>query len=204
MPKPKEPRPELETIFFAHSDHWEAWLDEHHAAKPGLWVRFAKKASGIPTITYAEALEVALCYGWIDGLKKADSETHFVQKFVPRAKRSIWSKINRAKALALIKSGRMRPAGLAAIDAAKRDRRWHNAYDSPSNARVPKELHAALEKNPRAKAFFAGLDKVNRYSVVFRVQTATNPELRKKRVQQLVAMLAKREKIHPEFGKSST
>jgi uncharacterized protein YdeI (YjbR/CyaY-like superfamily) len=197
MPKAAKLAPELETIAFEHHAAWDAWLAQHHAAKPGVWIRFAKKASGLQTVTYQEALDVALCYGWIDGLKKGESETTFIQKFVPRTKKSIWSKINRAKALALIKSGRMQPAGHEAVASAKRDRRWHAAYDSPSKATVPKDLQAALDRNRHAKAFFATLNSQNRYAILFRLQTAANPELRKKRLQQFVAMLASHEKLHP-------
>ena len=195
---PKLPvRPELETIAFKDLKAWAAWLAAHHRTTPGVWIRMAKKGTGLPSVSYAEALEEALCYGWIDGLKKGESATTFIQKFVPRTSRSIWSKVNRAKAVALIKCGRMQPAGHEAIASAKRDRRWHAAYDPQSRATVPKDLQGALNKNARAKAFFATLDSQNRYAILFRTQTARKRETRAKRIQQFVAMLARHEKLHP-------
>ncbi|HXF26808.1 MAG TPA: YdeI/OmpD-associated family protein [Bryobacteraceae bacterium] len=148
-------------------------------------------------MSYAEALEVALCYGWIDGQKKGESENAWLQKFTPRAKKSIWSKINREKALALIESGKMKTAGLNALEHAKKDGSWEAAYDSQSGAAVPADLQAALDKNARAKAFFVTLDSHNRYAVLFRIQTAKKAETRAKRIQKFVEMLEKHEKLHP-------
>jgi len=146
---------------------------------------------------YAEALEVALCYGWIDGQMKSDSATAWLQKFTPRGKKSTWSKINRQKALALIESGKMKPAGLAEVQRAREDGRWEQAYDSPKSATVPEDLQAALNANARAKAFFATLNGASRYAILFRVQTAKKAETRAKRIQHFIQMLEKHEKLHP-------
>jgi len=147
-------------------------------------------------MTYLEGLNVALCYGWIDALKRPESESAWLQRFVPRRKGSLWSKINREKAVGLIERGEMRPAGLAEVERARSDGRWEAAYDSPSRATVPGELEAALQKNPAAKDFFANLDRVNRYAIIWRIQTAKNPETRARRVETLVRMLEKGEKLH--------
>ena len=196
MPGPPVKAP-LPVLRFRHQKAWAAWLDEHHADSQGIWLRMAKKASGKPTVVYAEALEVALCYGWIDGLAKSDGEEYYVQRFTPRAKRSIWSKRNRDKALALIASGEMKPAGVAEVERAKQDGRWDRAYDSPSRATVPVDLQAALDARPRANAFFKTLDSQNRYAVLFRIHNAKRPETRARRIQQFVEMLAKKQKIYP-------
>ena len=176
---------------------WERWLKRHHAAAAGVWIRMAKKASGIASIDHPAALEVALCYGWIDGQRKGDGEQYFLQRFTPRTPRSTWSKINRDKALKLIDEGRMQPAGLAEVERARADGRWDAAYDAQSIATVPPDLQAALDANRKAAAFFATLDSRNRYSVLFRTQGAKKAETRAKRIAQFVEMLAKGEKIHP-------
>ncbi len=188
---------DMPIVEFPHQKAWAAWLDKNHGKSRGVWLRLAKKASGIVSVTYAEALEVALCYGWIDGQKRSDSETAWLQKFTPRSKKSIWSKINRDKALALIKSGQMKPAGLAEVERAQEDGRWERAYDSPSRAAVPEDFQAALDANARAKAFFKTLNGANRYAVLFRIQTAKKAETRAKRIQQFIQMLEKHEKLHP-------
>jgi uncharacterized protein YdeI (YjbR/CyaY-like superfamily) len=188
---------DLSTKLFAQPDDWATWLDENHASSPGIWLRLAKKASGIQSITYAEALDVALCYGWIDGQKKSYDESSWLQKFTPRGAKSIWSKVNREKALSLIESGRMRPAGLAAIESARRDGRWDAAYDSQSVAGVPDDLQAELDRNPAAKAFFATLNSRNRYAILFRIQTAKKAETRAKRIQEFVGMLERHEMLYP-------
>jgi len=157
----------------------------------------AKKDSGIASVNHPEALEVALCYGWIDGQRKAEDDKYFLQRFTPRTLRSTWSKINRDKALKLIEEGRMQPAGLAEVDRARSDGRWDAAYDAQSVATVPPDLQAALNANPKAAAFFAKLDSRNRYAVLFRTQGAKKPETRARRIAQFVEMLAKGEKIHP-------
>jgi len=151
----------------------------------------------VQSLTYSEALEVALCYGWIDAQKKSESENTWLQKFTPRTKKSIWSRINREKALALIQAGEMKPAGLKAIESAKADGRWDAAYDSPSRATVPPDLQAALDRNARAKDFFATLDGANRYAVLFRIQTAKRADTRAKRIDRFIKMLENKEKLHP-------
>jgi uncharacterized protein YdeI (YjbR/CyaY-like superfamily) len=188
---------DLPIHLFEDSVSWEKWLAKNHAASSGIWMRFAKKDSGLRSVTYKESLEGALCYGWIDGQKRSESETTWLQKFVPRGKRSIWSKINRESAARLIESGRMKPAGLAAVECAKQDGRWASAYEGQKTATVPKDLQAALDGNAKAKAFFATLDSKNRYAVLFRIQTAKKPETRTRRIEQFVAMLARHQKLHP-------
>ena len=189
--------PALEPLLFSRQEEWAAWLRRNHDKSPGVWMRLAKKASGKGSVSYREALEAALCYGWIDARKKGESETTWLQKFTPRAAKSIWSKINREKALVLIKAGHMKPAGMAQIERAKKDGRWEAAYDSLSSATPPPELQAALDQNARAKAFYATLNCQNRYAMLFRIQTAKKPETRIKRIQQFVEMLEKNEKLHP-------
>ncbi len=188
---------DLPIMRFERQQDWKAWLDANHAASSGVWLRLAKKASGAPSVSYAEALEAALCYGWIDGQKQSYDTDSWLQKFTPRGAKSIWSKVNRAKALALIERGQMKPAGLAAIERARQDGRWEAAYDSPSGATVPSDLQAALDRNGRAKAFFATLDRRNRYAILFRIQTAKRAETRARRVQQFIQMLEQHETLHP-------
>jgi uncharacterized protein YdeI (YjbR/CyaY-like superfamily) len=188
---------DLPVIQFEDQQAWAAWLDENHATSAGLWLRLAKKASGIPSVSYDQALEVALCYGWIDGQKKSDDQTWWLQKFTPRGAKSIWSKVNRQKAQKLIESGRMKPAGLEAIERAKQDGRWDAAYDSPSSATVPDDFQAALDKNTQAKAFFATLNSANRYAILFRIQTAKKAETRARRIEQFIHMLENHEKLYP-------
>jgi uncharacterized protein YdeI (YjbR/CyaY-like superfamily) len=184
-------------ILFERPKDWADWLDQHHVASSGVWLRLAKKASALQSVTYAEAVEVALCYGWIDGQGKSYDESSWLQKFTPRGAKSIWSKINREKALKLIESGHMKPAGLKAIEAARQDGRWDAAYDSPSGATVPDDFQAELDKNAEAKAFFATLDRQNRYAILYRIQTAKKAETRARRMQQFIEMLAKKEKLYP-------
>jgi uncharacterized protein YdeI (YjbR/CyaY-like superfamily) len=183
-------------IPFERPEEWAAWLDEHHAASPGVWLRLAKKASGIPSVSYGEALEVALCYGWIDGQKKSYDDDWWLQKFTPRGEKSGWSKINRQKALALIEAGKMTPAGIEAVERARQDGRWDAAYDSPSAATVPGDFQAQLDGNTRAKAFFATLDSRNRYAILYRIQNAKKAETRQKRIRQFIDMLEKHEKLY--------
>lgn len=175
---------------------WESWLAKNQTAIDGIWMRIAKKASGKKSVTYAEALEVALCYGWIDGLKRPESETSWLQRFTPRRARSLWSRINREKALALIERGRMKPAGLEEIERAKKNGCWDSAYASPSSATMTPELETALKKNPRASAFFETLSRANRYAILWRVQTAKKAETREKRIRSFIEMLEKGETIH--------
>jgi uncharacterized protein YdeI (YjbR/CyaY-like superfamily) len=182
---------------FARPEEWAEWLAVHHADSAGLWLQLAKKASGIPSITYAQAVEVALCYGWIDSLKKSYDDNSWLQKFSPRKAQSKWSKINREKAEQLIAGGQMQPAGLAAIEAAKADGRWEAAYDAPSTATVPPDLQEALDQNPAAASFFTTLNATNRYAILHRIQTAKKAETRARRIQQFVEMLARNEKLYP-------
>ena len=187
---------EYPILLFPDDAAWEAWLAANHDSARGVWLRFAKKGTALSSVNYAQALDVALCWGWIDAqVKKYDDES-YLQKFTPRGKKSLWSKVNRGKVERLVASGRMRPPGQAAVDAAKADGRWEAAYDSPSNATVPDDLAAALAKSKKAQAFFDTLTKANRYAVIWRVQTAKKPETRAKRISELVAMLARGEKIH--------
>ncbi len=186
---------DLPILPFADADVWETWLIANAACK-GLWLKIAKKDSGIATVTYVEALDVALCHGWIDGQIRRYDGDYFLQRFTPRRPKSLWSKINIGKVERLIAEGRMRTGGQREIDAAKADGRWDAAYDSPRSMETPPELAAALEKNSKARTFFETLDKTNRYAVCWRVQTAKKPETRAKRVETLIAMLARGEKIH--------
>ncbi len=188
---------ELLIELFEHQDAWAAWLTSHHADAPGLWLRHAKKASGLASVSYAEALDLALCYGWIDGQKKSYDDSSWLQKWTPRGAKSIWSKINREKALKLIESGRMQPAGLAQIERAQKDGRWDAAYDSHSTATVPDDFQAALNGNADSSAFFATLNRTNRYAILFRIQTAKKADTRAKRIQEFIGMLARHEKFHP-------
>ena len=184
-------------LVFANKKKWADWLARQHDKSTGVWLKLAKKGSEIPSVTYDEALEVALCYGWIDGQKKGFDDKYWLQKFTPRGPKSIWSKINTEKAQKLIKSGAMRPAGLKAIEAAKQDGRWDAAYESQKTISVPDDFQAALDKNPKAKAFFVTLNSVNRYAVLFRIHNVKSAETRTKRIQQFVGMLEKGEKLHP-------
>ena len=182
---------------FASQDDWRAWLAEHHADSDGIWIRFAKKGSGLPTVVYAEAVEVALAYGWIDGHTKGIDDRHYRQRYTPRRTRSKWSKINRTKAEALIARGAMEPAGLAEVERAKADGRWDAAYDSPRTALVPDDLRAALDADPGASEFFEQLDGNNRYAILYRIQDAKRADTRARRIAQFVAMLGRGETIHP-------
>lgn len=184
-------------ILFRRQRDWEDWLDANHATSSGVWLRLAKKGSAVQSVSYAEALEAALCYGWIDAQKKGESEHAWLQRFTPRRNKSIWSKLNREKAAVLIKAGRMQPAGLEQVERAKRDGRWDAAYDSPANAETPEDFAAALGRNARAKAFFRTLDRANRYAVIWRIQTVKKAETRARRIRQFVEMLERHEKIHP-------
>lgn len=181
---------------FRTRNDFERWLEKNHTNQEGVWIRFAKQASGIKSVSHPEALETALCYGWIDALRLPESETTYLQRFLPRRPKSLWSRINREKAVSLIESGRMRPAGLAEVERAKRDGRWESAYDSPANAKVPPDFQRALDRNPRAKAFFGTLNRVNRYAILWRLATAKKPETRERLSQRFLDMLEKGETLH--------
>jgi uncharacterized protein YdeI (YjbR/CyaY-like superfamily) len=184
------------TMAFASRSDWEAWLAGQHASSPGVWLKLAKKDSKAETISRSEALEVALCYGWIDGRANPLDEDYWLQSFTPRTPRSRWSKINRRKATELIETGAMKPAGMREIERAKADGRWEAAYDSPSTATVPDDLERELAKNERAREFFATLDGRNRYAILYRIQDAGKPETRARRIAKYVAMLAEGKKIY--------
>jgi uncharacterized protein YdeI (YjbR/CyaY-like superfamily) len=187
---------ELPILPFASAAAWEAWLEREHARAGGVWLKIAKKDSGIATVTYAQALDVALCFGWIDGQKRGFDATWFLQRFTPRTARSRWSKVNTEHVARLTAEGRMRPAGLAAVEAARADGRWAAAYESQGNATVPPDLRAALDANPAAAAFFATLRGANRYAILYRVQDAKRPETRARRIARFVAMLERGETLH--------
>ena len=185
------------TLHFDDAAAWERWLKKEHARASGVWMRIAKTGAEQPSVGHPEALEVALCYGWIDALRRNDGPRHWVLRFTPRSARSIWSKINRDKALALVAAGRMRAAGQKEIDRAKADGRWDAAYDGGRASTVPPDLQAAFDANPKAKAFFATLDSTNRYAVLFRLQTAKKADTRERRLRKFVEMLERGEKLHP-------
>ena len=197
VPKPGAKSPDAPPRLFKNQDAWESWLEKSHAKSTGIWLRLAKKDSGLQSISYAVALEVALCYRWIDGQKKPENDCTWLQRFVPRSSKSIWSKINREKVGNLINSGRVKPAGLKAIEEAKNCGRWDAAYDSPSRSAVPDDFQAALTVNPRANEFFQALDRANRYAILFRIQTVKKAETRARKIREFIAMLARHEKIHP-------
>ncbi|MGW4516340.1 YdeI/OmpD-associated family protein [Streptomyces sp. NPDC004393] len=188
---------DLEIVAFASAEAFEEWLDERHASSAGVWLKIRKKTPGVAALDYAQALDVALCFGWIDGQKKKFDDENWLQRFTPRTRASRWSKINRDKAAALIEQGRMRPAGLAEVERAKADGRWDAAYDGASTASVPEDLARALASEPAAAEFFATLDSRNRYAVLYRVQDAKKPETRVRRIEKYVAMLAEGKKIYP-------
>jgi uncharacterized protein YdeI (YjbR/CyaY-like superfamily) len=188
---------DLPLIPFATPADWDAWLDEHGERAEGVWIKVAKKDSGVPSVAWAEAVEVALAHGWIDGQARSIDERWYRQRFTPRRKRSRWSKINRATAERLIEEGTMRPAGLRAVEAARADGRWDAAYDSPATATVPDDLQVALDAAPGAAGFFAGLDGRNRYSILHRIAEAKRPETRARRIEKFVAMCAAGETVHP-------
>jgi uncharacterized protein YdeI (YjbR/CyaY-like superfamily) len=182
---------------FRDQDEWTSWLDSNHATAPGVWLRIAKKGSALVSVSISEALDAALCYGWIDGQRNSLDADSYLQKFTPRRKRSVWSKVNRENVARLIRSGAMRPGGLAAVEAAKADGRWERAYDSPRSSKVPADLQTALDESPQAKAFFETLKSNNRYAVLYRVQTAVRPETRARRIREFIAMLERGETRYP-------
>jgi len=191
------PADQLPVVSFESVDAWDAWLTAHHADSPGLWLKIAKKGSAGRSISYSDALDVALCHGWIDGQKGRLDDEYWLQRFTPRKPGSKWSKINTERAAALIESGRIRPAGLRAVERAQADGRWEQAYESQSRVTVPEDLARALAANQRARAFFATLDSTNRYAVLYRIGTAKRPETRAKRIDAFVAMLSEHKKIYP-------
>jgi uncharacterized protein YdeI (YjbR/CyaY-like superfamily) len=191
------PTDSLPVVSFEDTDAWDAWLTAHAADSPGLWLKIAKKGSAGRSISYSDALDVALCHGWIDGQKGRLDDEYWLQRFTPRKPGSKWSKINTERAAALIESGRMRPAGLREVERAQGDGRWEQAYESQSRVTVPEDLARALAANQRARAFFATLDSRNRYAILYRIGTAKRPETRAKRIDAFVAMLSEHKKIYP-------
>lgn len=185
-----------QTLFFETADEWQAWLAQNYNLEEGVLLKFAKKESGITSLNYPGALDVALCYGWIDGQAYAIDETFYAQKFTPRRARSIWSKRNVSKVEELLKLGKMKAPDIATVEAAKADGRWEQAYASSANAEIPPELQTALDANPAAKEFFETLNKTNRYSIIWRVITARKPATRAARIAKLITMLEKQEKLH--------
>jgi uncharacterized protein YdeI (YjbR/CyaY-like superfamily) len=186
-----------DTIFlFQSAKAFETWLKQHHASSSGLWLQIAKRQALESSVTYPEALEIALCWGWIDSQKKGLDAQYFLQRFTPRRARSVWSKINVEKVATLIREGRLQAPGLAQVEAAKADGRWARAYDGARTSVVPDDLSAALDAAPLAKAFFAELNASNRYAVLWRIQTAMKTQTRARRIGQLVEMLARGETIH--------
>ena len=190
-------KPDLPIISFASCDGWEAWLEEHHADSDGLWLKIAKKGSGIETVTQPAALEVALCYGWIDSQAKTFDGDYWLQRFTPRKPRSKWSQVNREKVEKLIEAGRMKFAGLREVERAKSDGRWEAAYEAQSRATVPDDLRRELEKNKVAREFFDTLDSRNRYAILYQIQDAKKPETRARRIEKYTAMLNEEKKIYP-------
>ncbi|VWB89935.1 YdeI/OmpD-associated family protein [Burkholderia lata] len=184
-------------LTFASQIEWESWLGQNGSTSTGAWLRLAKKGSEQQTVTYKQALESALCHGWIDGQKRAESEQYWLQRFTPRTAKSIWSKLNKDRAEALIATGRMHPSGMCEIEKARKDGRWEAAYTSASNSIVPDDLQAALDANPGAGKFFATLNSRNRYAILFRIQNAKKPETRARKIGEFIDMLNRGETIHP-------
>jgi uncharacterized protein YdeI (YjbR/CyaY-like superfamily) len=188
---------DLPLLLVESQSAWEDWLGQNHAEAKGVWLQIAKKGQGVVSVSYAEAVAGGLCYGWIDGQKKAYNEQFYLQRFTPRRPNSIWSKVNVAKATELIESGRLAPSGLAEVERAKADGRWQAAYAPQSADEIPADLQTALDAHPQAQAFFAQLNKVNRYAFCFRVQTAKKPQTRQARIQKFIAMLENGEQFYP-------
>ncbi len=190
-----------EPLHVADADAWERWLEEHGAESKGVWLAIPKQGSGRSSPTYAEALDAALCFGWIDGQKAPLDASFFLQRFTPRGARSIWSQRNRDHIDRLIAAGRMRPAGLAEVERAKADGRWDAAYAGQASAEVPEDLRAALDAEPRAAGLFAELDSTNRYAILFRVTNVKRAETRARKIAEYVAMLARGETLYPRRAK---
>jgi uncharacterized protein YdeI (YjbR/CyaY-like superfamily) len=182
-------------ILFESLVGWEAWLAKHYADEQGVIMKIAKKGSGITSITQSEALDGALCYGWIDGIRRGLDDTYYLQKYTPRRAKSTWSKVNVEKVAQLTLAGRMQPSGIAAVEAAKKDGRWERAYDSQKNMMIPPDFQVALDKNPVAKNFYKTLNKTNTYAIIFRIQTAKKPETRQARIEKFIGMLERGERL---------
>lgn len=181
---------------FENANAWRRWLENNHAKEDGLWLQIFKKASNLPTVSYNEAVDESLCYGWIDGQKKKYDENSYLQKFTPRRPRSIWSKRNVEKVEQFLKEKKMEPAGLAEIEKAKADGRWDKAYDSPKHMKIPDDFITALKKDKKAYDFFKTLNKTNTYAIGFRLQTAKKAETRERRMKKILEMMKNEEKFH--------
>jgi uncharacterized protein YdeI (YjbR/CyaY-like superfamily) len=188
---------DLPIVPFESGRHWDKWLKSNHASSPGVWLKIAKAGSGVDSVTYPQALETALCYGWIDGQKESFDARFWLQRFTPRKTGSRWSRINREKATRLIEEGRMRPAGLRQIEVARENGAWDGAYHSQAAASVPDDLARRLKDDPAARKFFEGLDSANRYAILYRIHEAKKPETRAKRIEKFMGMLREKKKIHP-------
>ena len=187
----------LSIMAFETQQDWERWLTEHHTDTEGIWLKIAKKETGIPSVNYSEALDSALCYGWIDGQKASFDDQYWLQKFTPRRPKSIWSKVNCDKATALIAEGRMKPEGIRQVELAKADGRWESAYESQSKINVPADFQSELDKNQKAKDFFSTLNSINRYAILFRIHSAKKPATRSARINKFIEMLSNNQKIYP-------
>ena len=186
----------LPIIGFANTAAMTAWLEIHHEQQTGVWLKISKKGSDVPSVTYSDAVDVALCFGWIDGTKMSHDANAYLQKFTPRRARSIWSKINIDRVGKLVAAGRMRPPGAREVERARADGRWAQAYDSHRTATVPPDLQLALDKSKAAAAFFATLNSANRYAILWRIQTAKKPETRARRIALILDMLKQQETFH--------
>ncbi len=189
-------KPDLPLISFASAAIWEEWLEQNHTVSKGIWLQMYKKGSGIPSVYYAEALDVALCYGWIDGQLKSIDELSYMQRFTPRRPKSLWSKRNIEHIARLTKEGRMKPAGLKQAEEAKADGRWDVAYDGQGTMNLPADFMEELTKHKKAFAFYESLNKANKYAITWRIQTAKRPETREKRKKEILGMLLREEKFH--------
>ena len=187
---------DFDIVAFRSEKEWERWLSKNHSKKNGIWIKYFKKDSDTKSVTYAEAIDAALCFGWIDSQAKKYDDRSWLQKFTPRRSKSIWSKRNREHVDRLIKDGKMKAAGLKEIEAAKNDGRWEQAYDSPKTMEIPEDLLKELSKNKKAKTFFETLNKTNVYSITWRLQTAKKPETRAARMKTILEMLKKGSKFH--------
>ena len=183
-------------LAFASPEEWEAWLEREHTSSDGVWLKFAKKGSGIRRGVYPAAIEIPICYGWIDSKVNSLDERFYLQTFTPRRARSKWSRLNRDKVEELTRRGRMKPAGLAQVELAKEDGRWEAAYSSPASLEIPDDLQRALEASPKAAAFFATLNKSNRYGIVYQLEDAKKPETRARRLDKFMGMLERGEKLY--------
>jgi uncharacterized protein YdeI (YjbR/CyaY-like superfamily) len=188
---------DLPVILFPSAAELEAWLEDEHARSDGIWLKIARKGTGVESVTHAEAVEVGLCFGWIDGQARRLDDRHYLQRFTPRRPRSRWSRINCERAEALDAAGRMRPSGLAEVEAAKADGRWDEAYEPPSTAEVPPDLERELKRDRAAREAFETLDGANRYAIIYRLNDAKRPETRERRLRKFVEMLRRGERIHP-------